>query len=174
MASSKLQLQSVAIVTALAFTIALARPALAAQPAEGEPAPAPSTPPPPPSPPGDSDVRLIVRSDAPGTKIQRLSGTLDLVVGYRGGVGQLWTDLCIAPCDRTVTSGDQLRAGGLGIALSEPFLVPPGKDITNVSIKTASQDSRTAGYVVTSIGAFAAVMGLGLILGGSLLRQRER
>jgi hypothetical protein len=151
MASSNASLRLIASTTAIAFLFALIRPAAAAEP------------PPPP----DSDVRLIVQSDKPGTTIQRLSGTIDVTVGTHSGTGQLWTDLCVAPCDRTVAVGDQLRAAGPNIALSEPFVVANGKDVATVSVKTASQDARMTGGAFAALGTIAALTGLGLLIGAS-------
>jgi hypothetical protein len=166
MASSTPSLRFVAILTAFAIVVTLARPAFAAQPVESvDPAP----PSPPPPPPADPEVRLIVQSDKPGTRIQKLAATLDVTWGYRNTEGQLWTDLCVAPCERTVAAGDQLRAGGLGIALSDPFLVPPGKDVAMVSVKTAPQDVRNAGVAFTSIGTLAVLTGVGMLIGAATM-----
>ncbi len=136
--------QLVARLTAGTFTVALVRPAVAS----GDPPPA--------------AVTLTLRSDAPGTRLQRLAGTADITLGRHAGSAELWNDLCVAPCDAAVARRDRLRVAGDAIETAALEL-RPDQDHASVFIQAGSKTKRDVGLGLSVFGFAAALTGASLL-----------
>lgn len=143
MTSSNRNSRFFAFVTATAFTSALTRPAAANE----------LRPP---------TISLTLRSDAPGTRLQRLAGVADIYLGADRGVAEVWTDLCVAPCAVDVAADDRLRLAG-GAIETTAFDLRPDQRHADVSVRAGSKPQRQAGQALSIFGAVAVVAGASLL-----------
>jgi hypothetical protein len=115
---------------------------------------------PPVEPPGRT-VKLVLQSNNPLTRIQRMGQSIELSSGggrVASAVG--WTDVCGVPCGIAVPADAQLRVGGGDISPSDPFVLPQGREMATVSAKTGSSSYRSVGLVGMLVGGGAVLSGL--------------
>ncbi len=84
---------------------------------------------------------------------------LEEAVGPQG-----WVPMCNSPCDRPVATDRSYRINGSGLRASSPFSIRSGSR-TRIAVDPASSGARTAGVVVTVVGALGLGPGLVVTVG---------
>ncbi|HEY8924386.1 MAG TPA: hypothetical protein VIU64_08395 [Polyangia bacterium] len=134
--------------------------------AAAEPAPAPYTPGPPPVPSSPTAYPALgavqpagplvyLRADNPRT-------TLQVQVDP-----ELWSDVCIVPCARSVDPSRTYRVTGRRFVPTDPFTLPRSSGQVTIDARMGRRAENIIGKVMVPVGAGLAVAGVVLFVLGS-------
>jgi hypothetical protein len=153
-------ISKLATLVAGAHLVVLASPSAALAQAAPAPADAPSTAPAPPAANATPEPQVFVH----------LEGSDDAELQEdKVGDHRHWVTVCVAPCDKAVSSEFSYRIAGDGIRNSRVFnLHAESGDRETLTIDESSKSAFVAGIVVASLGGATALVGTFVALVGSL------